>query len=120
MPNHCDRCQRKPDEIPDDPDGSKLWFVTWTTEGNPKEILCGECLDQRDEYLAQQTGHHVNYDAPEAVHPCKTCPGYHDLGCDMPITNDGFCHDCNLVKNGAAADYCENCDRLEISCTCNK
>lgn len=96
----CNRCQRTYEELPSE-DGSKLWKIKWTIEGSPIEILCGQCLDMRDEWLQQITNHYVNYEAPEAV--CDVCTHTEEESADgeihhvVKITTEEtlhLCYDC--------------------------
>jgi hypothetical protein len=43
-----------------------VWFVLWEWADEP-EVLCGTCLDERNEVARQTTGNALNYDAPELV-----------------------------------------------------
>ena len=101
----CNRCERQAHEIEPDEEPCSLWKITWTTEGNPHEILCAHCLDIRDEFIAHETGHICNYEAPEGIFIGEPCP---TLGCDNLATHEipdldptfcGLCADCFQIHN---------------------
>jgi hypothetical protein len=88
----CCRCQRTATEIPQQYDEPcKLWKITWN-HSTEEEILCSECLDLRDSWIQQQTGHIINYEAPEGIILGEPCPN-----CDNLITHEefnGVCEEC--------------------------
>jgi len=43
-----------------------VWSVRWDWATEP-EILCGACMDERNEVARQTTGRYMNYDGPELV-----------------------------------------------------